>query len=158
MTYPHGYPAIIAAYGNPIAYVNEHRAWEDAALASRPLTHPLPYAYGSATITRITAHHLVVDAFVELLAKAVETGCDIQRLAYGGCYSWRAKRMSTQLSLHTWGVAIDLDPAHNIMGKPHDPVDGLPMPVIELAERMGMTWGGIWTVPDSMHIECASGY
>lgn len=32
---------------------------------------------------------------------------------YGGCYNLRLKRGGSTYSMHSWGVAIDFDPAHN---------------------------------------------
>lgn len=157
---PHGLPAIMATYGAPLQFVNDKAAWEAQTLVTRNLVIPLPYAYGPATITRIRAHWLVADLFVEFLAKAAErTASDLTRIAYGGCYCWRAMRGgSGRLSTHTWGIAIDLDPARNALGMAWDSGVGLPAPVVELAEAMGLVWGGRWTRPDAQHLQVAGGY
>lgn len=160
MTVPHGLPALLQAYGNPFDFVNDKPAWESKILLTRPLRYPLPYAYGPATVTQIRAHRQVVDRFVEVLAKCVEAGVDPQRIAYGGCYCWRPKRGgSVQLSVHTWGAAMDLDPAHNPMGIPWDGGDRmLQARVVEIAESFGLLWGGRWARPDSMHVQLVDGY
>lgn len=160
MTYPHGLPAILAAYGNPFPFCDDKSAWEAQTLVTRVLKHPLPYAYHEGvTVTRIRAHRLIVDVLVELLAKAVELpGVSIDRLRYGGSYCWRAMRGGMQLSTHTWGIAVDLDPARNQRGTPHNPAIGLPMQVIELFEDAGWTSGARWSVPDPMHAQAGDGY
>ncbi len=43
---------------------------------------------------------------------------EIQRLGidlYGGCFNYRAMRGGTELSIHSWGLAWDLDPARNLL-------------------------------------------
>jgi hypothetical protein len=149
----------MATYGSPLEFVNDKEAWEAKILVTRDLVTPLPYAYGPATITRIRAHKLVADLFVEFLAKAAELCVpDLTRIAYGGCYCWRAMRGSMKLSTHTWGIAIDLDPARNELGMAWDSSVGIPVPVIELADTMGLMCGLRWTRPDPQHFQYADGY
>ena len=57
---------------------------------------------------------------------------------------------SGQLSLHAWGVAIDINAAANpFMGRSRqDPR------LVRTMQRHGFTWGGEWpTRPDPMHFE-----
>lgn len=158
MTFPHGLPAIIAHYGNPFDFVDHPAEWESLQLATRPLRYPLPYAYAPVTISRVRAHRLVVEPLVELLAKAFETGVEPSRIAFGGTYAWRAKRGSTRLSTHTWGIAVDLDPGRNPQHQRYEPQHGIPMAVVDLFEAAGWTWGGRWSDPDPMHFQAAGGY
>jgi hypothetical protein len=144
-------------------YVDRKPAWESTMLAYRPLVQALPYAYGpSVTVTRVRAHHLVVDELVRLLtdAAAIAAGLPggLLRIAYGGCYVWRPIRGGTKLSTHTWGIAVDLDPANNPLGTPHDPVHGIPLEVVALFEDAGWTWGGRWTRCDPQHFQRAAAY
>lgn len=157
---PHGLPQILARYGNPFHVADDKPAWEATILATRDLPRPLPYAYGPSTIRRIRAHRLVVDLFVELVTRALERGVPPDRLTYGGCYCWRPVRGGTRLSLHTWGVAIDLDPARNPPGQGWDGGGTMLHPlVVEEADRLGLVWGGRWTSrPDCMHLQAADGY
>ena len=63
-------------------------------------------------------HKDVADNFLavfnDLLAhygyeKIVELGIDL----YGGCFNFRKMRGGNSWSTHSWGIAIDLDPARN---------------------------------------------
>jgi hypothetical protein len=159
---PHGLPALLSTYGNPFDYVDRKETWEASILESRTLVTPLPYAYGPAMVGRIRAHRLVVDELVDLLADAAAIvtalGLPLDRIAYGGCYCWRPIRGSTtRLSTHTWGIAVDLDPARNQLGMPHDPETGLPFPVVDRFEAAGWTAGLRWNRPDPQHFQRAGG-
>lgn len=157
---PHGMPAVLRVFGNPTEYLECKAAWEHSVLEVRKLPRPLPYAYLPHTeVTQIRAHRLVVDLMVEAIAKSLEAGVPPERLTYGGSYCWRAMRGSTRLSLHTWGVAIDIDPANNPMGRPWNSVTGLHPTVVEIFEGLGFTWGGRWAMQrvDPMHAQFASG-
>jgi hypothetical protein len=65
-------------------------------------------------------HKDVADAFLavfnELLEhygyqRIVELGIDL----YGGCFNYRKMRGGDSWSAHSWGIAIDLDPARNTL-------------------------------------------
>jgi hypothetical protein len=78
------------------------------------------------------------------LARLVDPG------DYAGCYAPRRIQARGQLSLHAWGVAIDLNASANpFMGRSRqDPR------LVRTMERYGFTWGGEWpTRPDPMHFE-----
>ncbi len=73
---------------------------------------------------------------------------------FGGCFSARVTRSLTgnsgrNLSRHTWGAAIDLNPSDNPYGGPSmmDPR------VIDAFHQRGFVWGGTFLVPDPMHFE-----
>jgi hypothetical protein len=69
---------------------------------------------------------------------------------YAGCYAPRRIQPRGQLSLHAWGLAVDLNASRNpFRGTSHqDPR------LVRVMERHGFTWGGRWpTRPDPMHFE-----
>jgi hypothetical protein len=69
---------------------------------------------------------------------------------YAGCYAPRRIQPRGQLSLHAWGVAIDLNASANpFMGRSRQD-----RRLVRTMERHGFTWGGDWpTRPDPMHFE-----
>jgi hypothetical protein len=69
---------------------------------------------------------------------------------YAGCYAPRRIQARGQLSLHAWGLAVDLNASRNpFRGTSHqDPR------LVRVMETHGFTWGGRWpTRPDPMHFE-----
>jgi D-alanyl-D-alanine carboxypeptidase len=69
---------------------------------------------------------------------------------YAGCYAPRRIPSSGSLSLHAWGLAIDLNASANppLEASHQDPR------LVRAMERAGFTWGGRWpTAPDPMHFE-----
>jgi hypothetical protein len=69
---------------------------------------------------------------------------------YAGCYAPRRIQPRGQLSLHAWGLAVDLNASRNpFRGRSRqDPR------LVRVTEKHGFTWGGRWpTRPDPMHFE-----
>ena len=110
-------------------------------------------------VGRTTCNSIVgraaADALAELRDRGLASlihGADSRR--YGGCFSARVTRSISgnsghNLSRHTWGAAIDLNPSENPYGGPStmDPR------VIDAFHRHGFAWGGTFLVPDPMHFE-----
>lgn len=70
---------------------------------------------------------------------------------WDGCFNIRKKRGAQSMSLHSWGLAIDINASWNRMGmKPT-----MPMELVECFEEAGFEWGGRWTKPDGMHFQLA---
>ncbi len=65
-------------------------------------------------------HKLVVDSlkaiFTDILAHyGIDEVKRLQLDDYGGCFNYRPMRGGTNLSVHSWGCAIDLDPDRNLL-------------------------------------------
>lgn len=101
----------IAKYGSP----NEKGTY----LVSIKLPYPMRIAWDlTKSVNTMRCHKLVSDnfskVFQELLDvygydKIKELGIDL----YGGCFNYRKMRGGSDWSRHSWGIAIDLDPARN---------------------------------------------
>ena len=59
---------------------------------------------------------------------------------FDGCFCIREKRGGKSMSLHSWGVAIDINAATNKMGKKPSLVAGL----AQCFKDAGFDWGGDW--------------
>lgn len=71
-------------------------------------------------VTKMRCHKLVATRFelvfnelleVYGLERIQELGIDL----FGGCFNFRQMRGGTDYSRHSWGIAIDLDPARNTL-------------------------------------------
>jgi hypothetical protein len=88
-------------------------------LVTIDLPYPMRIAWDTNTkVTRMRCHKDVAEnfkrVFADLLAhygyeEIVRLGIDL----FGGCFNFRAMRGGSEWSKHSWGIAIDLDPARN---------------------------------------------
>ncbi|MCC7275013.1 MAG: M15 family metallopeptidase [Alphaproteobacteria bacterium] len=83
------------------------------------------------------------------------------RRALGGTYNCRNIALTDRLSLHGFGIAIDLNPTHDgywltaAADANGEPVrrNRLPMAIVAAFERRGFVWGGRWNRFDTFHFE-----
>lgn len=82
---------------------------------------PFPFVIAwdvSQKILTFACHTKVAQPLTEIFAEAAQHYGEEEfkrlRLHYfGGCFNYRPMRGSTKLSVHSWGVAVDLDPQRN---------------------------------------------
>ena len=83
-------------------------------------------------------------------------------LKSGGTFNWRPVAGSDQLSAHSFGIAIDIDPdfsdywrwksgGNSEKAIPYH--NRIPRRIVEIFERHGFIWGGKWYHYDTMHFE-----
>lgn len=99
----------------------------------------------------------LLNVFNELLAhygydRLVELGIDL----YGGCFNYRLMRGGSELSSHSWGTAIDLDPDRNLLHESKKTARfARPeyKPMIDIFYRNGFISYGVEFNYDWMHFE-----
>ena len=62
-----------------------------------------------------------------------------------------ARRPSAGLSMHAWGIAVDL----NVPGNQRGTVGQMDRRVVAIFKKWGFAWGGDWNYTDPMHFEMA---
>lgn len=68
---------------------------------------------------------------------------------WDGCFNIRLKRSGGTPSLHSWGIAIDVNSAWNRQGE--EPT--LSTEFVRCFTDAGFDWGGNWGKPDAMHFQ-----
>ena len=90
------------------------------------------------------------------LTEIVERGLadKIHPEEYAGCYVPRfiGRSPANGLSLHSWGIAVDL----NVPGNQRGTVGEMDRQVVAIFKKWGFAWGGDWGYTDPMHFEMSS--
>lgn len=134
-------------------------------LATASMPFPLLLSWDkSVQVNKIRCHHLEVDRveciFADILAQYGYE--DIDRLGinlFGGCFNFRAMRGGSSWSRHSWGTAIDLDPARNLLKENHTTARfARPeyAPMIDIFESHGWLSLGRTKDYDWMHFEAGA--
>lgn len=71
--------------------------------------------------------------------------------SWDGCFNIRNKRGAASASIHSWGLAIDINAAWNGFGK----VPTMSKELVQCFKDAGFDWGGDWVKKDGMHMQLA---
>lgn len=164
-------------FGNPCAKGALSALWRDREIISVPLPYPMRLAWDpETTVTRVAFHRAAAPrltaaltalwhaarlrvkerhgydrdtAFYDAETKAYLASLGLDLL--GGTFNFRVMRGGASLSMHAYGIAIDLNPAPNALGTR----GVMPAWVVDAFEAHGFTWGGRWKGKrcDPMHFE-----
>ena len=152
---PYGMKEVREAYGNPD--MNNDGSVDLAWWERNMVRKVLPYAMRASWDLSIIAssqyiHRAVADAMIDALTEIAETvppeflqlcDCDI----LGGVYNLRTNRRSGTLSMHSFGIAIDLNPHLGPLGGP----DNQP----EFIKRAFLRRGFVTFPDDTQHYQAA---
>lgn len=105
-------------------------------------------------IGSMTCHRLIFPQLRAALREIQRDGLAslIRTDEYAGCYVPRFidRDPSRSLSLHSFGIAFDLNTATNQLGT----VGDMDPRLVAIFQKWGFSWGGHWTTrPDPMHFE-----
>ena len=131
---------------NPDGSISQDRNWVAQHITKR--TVPL--------LGEVTCHRTMLPQLEGALTEIRDSGlsASIKPGQYGGCYSPRFIQSdgSKPLSMHAWGLAVDINVADNPVGARPT----LDPKVVAIMERWGFRWGGRWSPPDGHHFELAA--
>lgn len=165
---PHGYDEIRSTFGK---LTIDHGA----------IVHPISWEAFNMTVVddlpgyphRLYLNRKIVPMLRAAMAECVAIGGYAFRSL--GCFNVRPKRSNAaQLSLHSWGVAVDINAAENpsktirsIDDWNRRPRYAMPDAWVQAFKLIGWTWGGDFVRHDEesargfwdpMHMQFASGY
>ncbi|MDT9593165.1 M15 family metallopeptidase [Nocardioides zeae] len=101
----------------------------------------------------VTCHKVMLPQLEAALREVSERGLAdrIDPTEFGGCYYPRFIANTTQPSLHSFGIAVDL----NVPGNGRGTVGEIDRTVVDIFKKWGFAWGGDWSWTDPMHFELA---
>ena len=82
----------------------------------------------------------------------INTGAVKELKTWDGCFNIRNKRGLSSMSLHSWGLAIDVNAFENGLNK----APKLSALFVKCFTDAGFTWGGKWLRPDGMHFQLSA--
>lgn len=99
----------------------------------------------------VTCHRVLFPQLRAALTEVVEAGLApaIHPGEFGGCFYPRFIAGTHQLSLHAFGIALDL----NVPGNQRGTAGEIDRRVVAIFQKWGFTWGGTWHYTDPMHFE-----
>ncbi len=100
---------------------------------------------------RLYCNRDMIAPLTQAFTNLINTGKVAELKTWDGCFNIRKKRGLSSMSLHSWGIAIDVNAAWNGLGK--DPV--LSPEFVKCFTDAGFDWGGTWTRKDGMHFQLA---
>ena len=101
---------------------------------------------------RLYCNKDIIDPLSKAFAALIST-CKVNELkTFDGCFNIRKKRGLVSMSLHSWGIAIDVNAAWNGLNVP--PV--LSKEFVKCFTDNGFDWGGTWQRKDGMHFQLAN--
>jgi hypothetical protein len=122
-------------------YLQIDPAWETTHIATEHVR----------LLGRVTCNVAMFPQIRGAIRELIDLGLGDTIDTFSGCYARRfVNRDPDQgISHHTWGVALDVNVAANPYGGPanQDPR------MVDVFERWGFIWGGIFIRPDGMHFE-----
>lgn len=108
-------------------------------------TEPVPI------LGNVTCHKVIFPQLRAALLEIQSTGLadEIHPGEYAGCYYPRYIANTQQLSLHSFGIALDL----NVPGNQRGTFGEMNRAVVAIFKKWGFAWGGDWGYTDPMHFE-----
>ena len=100
---------------------------------------------------RIYCNKAMVAPLTQAFRNVIDRSLSEQVKTWDGCFNIRNKRGSISSSLHSWGIAVDINAAWNGFGK--EPT--MPKELVKCFTDAGFDWGGLWQKKDGMHFQLA---
>jgi murein endopeptidase len=104
---------------------------------------------------KILVHKKAAPCFEQVGKEIVAAGIKY-KMTNDGTFNWRQKAGGGSLSMHSFGIAFDINAGSNPWqgGSPKHCKTDIPKEVVTIFHKYGFSWGGEWnSVCDAMHFE-----
>lgn len=98
---------------------------------------------------RIYCNRYLVEPLKQAFKNLIDTGNVEELKTWDGCFNIRKKRGLNSMSLHSWGLAVDLNAFENGLNQ----TPKLSKEFVKCFLDAGFEWGGTWTRKDGMHFQ-----
>lgn len=101
---------------------------------------------------RIYCNKAMIAPLTKAFTSLISTGFVKELKTWDGCFNIRKKRGLTSHSLHSWGIAIDVNAFENGLRQ----IPKLSAGFVKCFTDAGFEWGGTWERLDGMHFQLKS--
>jgi hypothetical protein len=101
---------------------------------------------------RIYCNRLMVEPLKKAFKNLIDTGAVKELKTWDGCFNIRKKRGLSTMSLHSWGLAIDVNAFENGLYQ----TPKLSPTFAKCFTDAGFDWGGTWLRQDGMHFQLSA--
>jgi len=101
---------------------------------------------------RIYCNRLMIAPLTAAFKNLIDRGFVNELKTWDGVFNVRKKRGLNSQSLHSWGIALDVNAAWNGLGKIPTSTPGF----VKCFTDAGFEWGGTWKRSDGMHYQLVS--
>jgi len=101
---------------------------------------------------RIYCNRDMIQPLAQAFQNLISTGHVNELKTWDGCFNIRKKRGLSSMSLHSWGIAIDVNAFENGLNQTPKLSPGF----VKCFTDAGFDWGGTWKRKDGMHFQLKS--
>jgi len=98
---------------------------------------------------RLYCNRAMIGPLTKAFTNLISTGFVKELKTWDGCFNIRKKRGLISHSLHSWGIAIDVNAFENGLNQTPKLTPGF----VKCFTDAGFDWGGTWTRRDGMHFQ-----
>tara|TARA_R110000782_G_scaffold132751_1_gene224891 strand:+ start:115 stop:546 length:432 start_codon:yes stop_codon:yes gene_type:complete len=133
------------------------KKWGDPAIVSNELKYmtvwdvPTHLEIGVLP-KKLYCNKIMVEPLSKAFANLIDRGLVKDLKTFDGCFNVRKKVGLKSLSLHSWGIAVDINAAWNGLNR----TPTMSKEMVKCFTDVGFDWGGNWTRKDGMHFQLSS--
>jgi hypothetical protein len=98
---------------------------------------------------RIYCNRDMVAPLTQAFTNLISRGFVSELKTWDGCFNIRKKRGLNSMSLHSWGIAVDINAFENGLNQTPKLSSGF----VKCFTDAGFDWGGTWKRKDGMHFQ-----